>query len=216
MSTTVLISCGDSPDKYTPERIGGALLTASDLGADTGLTWDETQREVFSTREPENPSIDPSLWCAAAGGDELVTLAGDTGADVELSVGGTDSPFMVRQQAWANADVRQYFSKLSDSVVACAGATWTDSDGNSYTLDPIAEFVDIGDESITWKVTITIPDASSGDSTTAFAQQTAARFGGVMMLVQSGATMTTGPDATAPNIALIVRAAGEKMSILTD
>ena len=216
MLAALFVACGESVDTFTPEQLGSALLTTTDLDADTGLTWNETQRDTFDTREPENPSIDPSLWCAEAEGDELATLAGDSGADVELRIGTDETPFIIRQQAWANDDVSEYFSRLSDAVETCAGATWTDGEGNSYSLESIPDFVDIGSESVTWKVTITISDSSTGDSTIAFTQQTAARFGGVMMLVQSGAMMTAGPEASGPNSALIVRAAGDKMSALTN
>ena len=190
---------------FTPQQLSDALLTTSDLG--TG--WTETQRDVFTTREPENPSIDPSLWCPAGKGDELVTLAGQEGADVELSVGTTDSPYMVRQQAWTNADVEQYFTSVKAAVAACSGVTWNDGEGNSYTLQPSTTAPKIGDESISWTVTIQLTGATP---TTSFAEQTAGRFGDVMMVLQGGATPTTGATATAPNYVTIVRGAGDKMA----
>jgi hypothetical protein len=49
-------------------------------------------------------------------------------------------------------------------------------------------------------------------SMTSFSQQTAARFGAIMMVLQGGSTPTTGPAAAAPNYSTIVRAAGDKMA----
>ncbi len=190
----------------TPQQLSGALLTTSDLG--TG--WTETQHDVFTARQPENPSIDPSLWCPSGQGDNLVTLAGQEGADVELSLGTTQSSYMVRQQAWTNADVEQYFTSVKSAVAACTGVTWKDSGSNSYTLQPLTA-PKIGDESISWTVTIQLIGTTP---MTSFSQQTAARFGNVMMVLQGGATPTTGSGATAPNYLTIVRVAGDKMAAL--
>jgi hypothetical protein len=215
MITLVLMSlmlgaCGSdkttTPTTFTPQQLSGALLTTSDLG--TG--WTETQRDVFATRQPENPSIDPSLWCPAGKGDQLVTLAGHEGADVELSSGSRDSPYMVRQQAWTNADVEQYLTSVKAAIGACSGLTWEDSGGNSYTLQPLAA-PETGDESVSWTVTIQL---SGTTPMTSFSQQTAARFGAVMMVLQGGAIATTGPAAAAPNYSMIVRAAGDRMAAL--
>jgi hypothetical protein len=191
---------------FTPQQTSGALLTKGDLG--TG--WTETQRGVFTTRQPENPSIDPSLWCPAGKGDQLVALAGQEGADVELTLGTTSSAYMVRQQAWANADVKQYFTSVSAAVAACTGATWKDSEGNSYTLQPLTA-PKIGDESISWTVTIQLTGTTP---VTWFSQQTAARFGTVMMVLQGSAAPSTGANATAPNYVTILRAAANKMVAL--
>lgn len=67
----------DSPD-LTPEQLSDALLTITDVKGN----WQETQRQYFSERSNENPSIDPSLWCSKAEGvaDRLSTLAGESGA----------------------------------------------------------------------------------------------------------------------------------------
>ena len=191
---------------FTPQQLSDALLTTSDLG--TG--WTETQRDVFTTRQPENPSIDPSLWCPAGKGGQLATLAGQEGADVELGLGATPPSYMVRQQAWTNADVEQYFTAVTDAVAACSGVTWKDSGDNSYTLQP-STAPEIGDESISWTVMIQLTGTSP---ITTLAQQTVARFGAVMMVLQDGATPTTGASATAPDHLTIVRVAGDKMAAL--
>jgi hypothetical protein len=188
----------------TPQQLSEGLLTTTDLGAG----WTETQRDVFTTRQPENPSIDPSLWCPAGKGDQLVALAGQEGADVELTLGTTDFPYMVRQQAWTNADVEQYFTSVQAAVAACTGITWKDSEGNSYTLQPLTAPT-IGDESSSWTVTI---ETTGTTPMTSFSQQTAARFGTVMMVLQGGATQTAGAGATAPNYLAIVQVAGDKMA----
>lgn len=191
---------------FTAEQLSDVLLTSNDLG--TG--WAETQRDVFSGREAENPSIDPSLWCPAGHGDQLATLAGQQGADVELSLGPTDVPYMIRQQAWTNADVERYFTSVADAVTSCSGATWNDAEGNSYMLQPL-EAPTIGDESTSWTVTIEVTGTTP---TISFVQQTAARFGAVMMVLQGGATPTTEPDSSGPNYLLVVRVAGDKMTAL--
>lgn len=208
---TTTTAATTTPTTFTPQQLGGALLTARDLSAE-GFVWTETQRDVFTTRQPENPSIDPSLWCPNGKGELMVTLAGQAGADVELQLDTTGKgiAYMVRQQAWTNADVEQYFSSVKSAVAACSGVTWKDSEGNSYTLQPLTA-PKIGDESISWTVTIQLIGTSP---TTSFSQQTAARLGAVMTVLQGGATPTTDPAATAPNYVLLVRVAGDKMAAL--
>ncbi|MGZ4805481.1 MAG: hypothetical protein ACXV5U_03785 [Ilumatobacteraceae bacterium] len=203
-STSTTTTTASTP--LTAQQLSRVLLTTSDLGSG----WTETQRDVFSTRQPENPSIDPSLWCPAGQGDKLATLAGQEGADVELTLGTTHSPYMVRQQAWTNADVQQYFTSVKSAVTVCTGVTWKDSERNSYTLQPLTGPT-LGDESISWTVTIQLIGTTP---MTFFSQQTAARFGTVMMVLQGSATPTTGASATAPNYVTIVRGAGNKMAAL--
>lgn len=94
------------------------MLSTSDLNAE-GFVWTESQRDVFTTRQPENPSIDPSLWCPDGKGDLLVTLAGQVGADIEMQLGTTGNAYMAHQQAWTNADVEQYFTSVKSAVAAC-------------------------------------------------------------------------------------------------
>ena len=216
VASLLFAACGDDSDstdttapngsEVTLQQLSDALLTETDLGDDLGGTWTETQRDMFTTREPENPSIDPSLWCDEADGDALVTLAGDSGADVELKFGDETSPFMVRQQAWSNGDVDSYFAAIKDAVDACDGTTWTDEEGNSYTMGP-TQVPTIGDESVSWGITIELVE---GDQPASIALQTVAKFDNVIMVLQGGAS--TGSDASAPNYTLIARAAGDKMA----
>jgi hypothetical protein len=205
-ATTATTTSTGTASTFTPQQLSGALLTMSDLG--TG--WTESQRDVFTTRQPENPSIDPSLWCAAGNGEQLATLAGQEGADVELSLGANRVAYMIRQQAWTNTAVEQYLSSVKAAVGACSGVTWKDGDGNSYTLQPLTA-PKIGDDSIAWTVTIELIGPTP---MTSFSQLTAARFGSAMMVLQGGAIPTTGASATAPNYLTIVRVAGDKMTTL--
>ncbi len=212
-----LVGCGEdraatttttTSPAFTPQQLSDALLTTDDL-AGLGPGWTETQRDVFTTRQPENPSIDPSLWCPAGKAEELVTLAGEEGADVELISGGSESPYIVRQQAWANADVERYLASVKAAVDACSGVTWDDGSGNSYTLAPSPTVPPIGDDSVSWRVTIELTGTTPSMS---FTDQTASRFGDVMMVLQGGATPTTGPEASGPNYVLLARGAGDKMA----
>lgn len=197
---------------YTSTQLGAALLTVGDLG-DLGTTWTESQRDVFTVREPENPSIDPSLWCPAGKGNELVALAGPAGADVELTLDNPDAPYLVRQQAWSNADVREYLAAVKAAVTACTGETWKDEGGNAYTLQPAASVPAVGDDSVSWRVTI---ELTGGQGTSmSFTDQTAARFGDALMVLQAGATPATGPGVAAPNYVAVLRTAAGKMSELS-
>jgi hypothetical protein len=216
IASLLLAACGDDSDssdttapngsEVTLQQLSDALLTETDLGDDMGGTWMETQRDMFTTREPENPSIDPSLWCDEADGDALVALAGEEGADVELKFGDEASPFMVRQQAWSNGDVDSYFTAVREAVDVCDGTTWTDQEGNSYTMGP-TQVPTIGDESVSWGITIDLVEADQPASITL---QTVAKFGNVIMVLQGGASKE--PDGSAPNYTLIARAAGDKVT----
>lgn len=212
-ATVILAGCGDddtSSDTSTPssgytlQQLSDALLTAEDLGEG----WSETQRTMFETREPENPSIDPSLWCNEDTGASLVDLAGDQGSDVELQLGDPDAVLVVRQQAWTNASVDAYLTAVENAIAECEGKTWKDVEGNSYTLET-TEASSIGDASINWSIRIEMVDATQPAT---LALQTVARFGEVIMVLQSGAAMAENPDIEVPNYSLIVEAAGEKMS----
>ncbi len=103
----------------------------------------------------------------------------------------------MRQQAWINADVERYLASVKAAVDACSGVTWNDDGGNSYTLAPSTTVPAIGDDSVSWRVTIdltrTTPSMLSTD-------QTASRFGDMMMVLQGGAIPTVGPDASRPQL----------------
>jgi hypothetical protein len=181
-----VVGCARSAEgqKPTPAQLSDALLTITDL--DGG--WSESQRQFFDTRSPENPSIDPSIWCpeSAEVTKNLVDLAGDAGADVEMSIE-TDSggPRIMRLQAWANDDVRDYFKDASEAARLCDGVTNTDDSGATSTTALIIGR-DIGDESISWSDTIIPPPGTEKDKRQVVGRTTIARFGDIIMVLQLG------------------------------
>jgi hypothetical protein len=181
-----IVGCTRSAEgqKPTPEQLSEALLTITDLEGD----WSESQRQFFDTRSPENPSIDPSIWCAESAEvtKDLVGLAGEAGADVEMS-SQTDSgdPRMMRLQAWANDDVQDYFRDASEAARICDGVSNTDDSGAVSTTALITGR-DIGDESISWSDTVVPPPGTEKDKRQVVGRTTIARFGEVIMVLQLG------------------------------
>jgi hypothetical protein len=195
----------------TPQKLSDALLTVTDMPSG----WSESQRDVFTTRAPENPSIDPSIWCSAAStsAKNLVTLAGNSGADVEMSFAmGSGPNRMMRLQAWSNADVSKYFSAAAESVHTCDGASWTDSDGAS-TTDVVIPGHTIGDQSISWSETVTPPAGTGKDKFESLGRTTIARFGNILMVLQLGdaAPVGTGTLMADADWWAIVEKAGTKL-----
>lgn len=182
----VLTGCQRSIEKQvaSPATISEALPTITDMPGD----WDETQRQVFDERGPENPSIDPSVWCPAAAdlGDELVVLAGQSGADVEMQANTASGlPRMMRLQAWTNDDVDEYVDTAAEAVGLCDGATITDPNGTVETFS-IIDGREIGDESVSWEQTATPPPGLQGDKFQTVGRTTIARFGSIVMVLQLG------------------------------
>lgn len=108
--TLMGVSCTHSAEGQlpTPEMISDVLPTVTEMPGE----WDETQRQVFETREPEYPSIDPSVWCPDSDmvTKNLVELAGDSAADVEMQARIENGAVrMLRLQASANDDMVAYF-----------------------------------------------------------------------------------------------------------
>ena len=189
------VSCTRSAEGQlpTPEMISDVLPTITDMPGE----WDETQRQVFETREPENPSIDPSVWCPDSDmvTKNLVELAGESGADVEMqarSEGGTVR--MMRLQAWANDDVEAYFRDAKEAARICDGAEVT-SESGAVEKYAIVVGRDIGDESISWMQTTTPPLATQGDKMEVIGRTTIARFGSIIMVMQLGDVAFTGQTA---------------------
>jgi hypothetical protein len=187
-----LAGCQRSIEKQvvTPATISEALPSITDMPGD----WDETQRQVFDERGPENPSIDPSVWCPAAAdlGDELVVLAGQSGADVEMQAeSASGSPRMMRLQAWTNGDVDEYFDTAEEAALRCDGATITDPNGTIETMS-IIDGREIGDESVSWEQTVTPPPGLQGDKFQTVGRTTIARFGSIVMVLQLGDAAWTG------------------------
>ena len=174
----------------TPEMISDVLPTITDMPGN----WDESQRQVFDVRGPENPSIDPSVWCPAAGmvTENLVDLAGQSGADVEMmSKGPSGTPRMMRLQAWANDDVEDYFRDAREAVMICDGQSVTADSGAVETYS-VVEGRDIGDESISWVQKTTPPPATQSEKMESVSRTTIARFGSIIMVMQLGDVAFTG------------------------
>lgn len=193
VSGVILVSgCSKSADK-SPQGLSERLLGITDMAGD----WRETQRDVYSTRSNENPSIDPSVWCpdAATEAAKLTKLAGDAGADVEMQAesNGKEIPRLMRLQAWRNDSVRQYFETVQTVVNICDGAKWTQDPGVSEEMWKI-DGPEVGDESVSWGSGTTPP--SGTDKATASGRTTVARLGEVIMVLQIG-DFTTDPKSEA-------------------
>ena len=177
----------------TPAMISDALPTITDMPGD----WRETQRQAFDTRGPENPSIDPSVWCPAATmvTGNLVELAGGAGADVEMQFTGSSSGSrLMRLQGWANDNAVEYYADAKEAARICDGATSTDESG-AVTSTTIIENRDIGDESISWAETTTPPEGTQQDKLEWVSRTTIARFGAIIMVLQLGDAAPTGTGA---------------------
>ena len=187
----IALGCTDNKEETmpTPAELSGALLSITDMEG----SWNETQRQVFTTREAENPSIDPSVWCpqAAESSKDLVNLAGQSGADVEMSLAGEqDVRRMMRLQAWSNADVQDYFDELSKAVDDCNGRTTVDGDGITTTAAVITGR-ELGDESVSWSQRI-VPPSGKDKVFDSVGRTTVARFGDVIMVLQIGDAVASG------------------------
>jgi hypothetical protein len=216
--SVVLVSCTKSATGQmpTPDMLSDALPTITDMPGE----WSETQRQVFNERGPENPSIDPSIWCADAATvtKNLVDLAGDTGADVEMqAVMVGDTPRLMRLQAWANDEVVAYFRDAKEAVRICDGKKLTDTDGSTVEYDVISAH-DIGDESISWKQTTVPPASTEGEKMSSISRTTIARFGSIVMILQMGDMATSGTSTLMPEDEWwdIVELAGGKLDDLDE
>lgn len=182
-----------SGEKPSPEQISDALPTITDFEGD----WKEIQRQVFEVRAAENPSLDPSIWCPAAGEvtKNLEELAGQSGADVEMSIEKSGQPTsLMRIQAWSNDDVNAYFGDSAEAVRICDGATMTDESGATRSTKLITAR-DIGDESISWSEETLPPPATQGEKLASIGRTTIARFGDILMIAQVGTVNWTGAQS---------------------
>ena len=185
--TGTLVGCTKSADQ-SPETLSEGLLGITDMPGE----WQETQRDVFSQRGVENPSIDPSTWCpdasdAAAGLDDL---AGDAGADVEMQmqVDGSEVPRMMRLQAWRNDSVREYFEGIVTVVNICDNAKWTEEPDVTQETWKI-DGPEVGDESVSWGAQLVPPEGK--EMAASMGRTTVARIGDVIMVLQIGDFMAT-------------------------
>lgn len=180
--------------------------------------WNETQRQVYETRSVENPSLDPSVWCADATEvtKDLPGLAGSSGADVEMQASDTtDGARMMRLQAWSNDDVEKYFDAAAEAVRICDGKSLTDSDGVGRSW-AIVKDRDIGDESISWVDSTIPPPSTQGDKFESIGRTVIARFGGIIMVMQMGDANWTGTTEQMDEDAwwAVVELAGKKLAVL--
>ena len=187
-----IASCAKTADK-SPAGLADRLLGITDMPGD----WQETQRDLFTTRSNENPSIDPSVWCPASKDEAatLIDLAGVAGADVEMQMqsGGKEMPRLMRLQAWRNEDVRQYFERVQTVVNICDGAKWTEEPGVTQEMWKI-DGPNVGDESVSWGTTTAPP--SGLDKASSTGRTTVARLGEIIMVLQIG-DYATGADLAA-------------------
>ena len=191
---------------YTPEQLEAVLLTATDLGTD----WTETQRGAFTTREPENPSVEQSLsLCpqAAEQAERLGELASDAGADVELEQATEGAAHMLRQQAWSDDQVQQYFTTLDEAITMCVGSSW-EADGNEVSLEAL-EAPALGDESTSVAAVATLGEGA--EATTWTSRLTVARFGTALMAVSD---IIVGGPVPEPEWSTIVQTAGDQFAEL--
>mgnify|MGYP006289734529 FL=1 len=156
--------------------------------------WRVAQRQVFDERGPENPSLDPSVWCpdSADANGNLEEYAGQVDADVEMQFLGTaPGPRLMRLQAWANENSGKYLTDAVSAARVCDGATSTDSSGAVSTTTVIANR-DIGDQSVSWAQTVTPPPGTEKDKMESMSRTTIARFGSIVMVLQLGDVAPTG------------------------
>ena len=182
-----------SGQKPTPEQISDALPTITDFEGD----WAETQRQVFEMRDPENPSLDPSVWCSAVAEltANLPELAGQAGADVEMSLQQSGQPTsLMRIQAGSNDDVDTYFGNAAEAARICDGTSSIDEIGVTMTTRLISNR-DIGDESISWSDETVPPPSTQKDKMASIGRTTIARFGDILMIAQVGTVNWTGAQA---------------------
>lgn len=198
----------------TPAMISDVLPTITDMPGN----WDESQRQVFDVRGPENPSIDPSVWCPASSmvTGNLVDLAGQSGADVEMaSKGPAGTPRLMRLQAWANDESEAYFGDAREAAMICDGEKVTAESG-AVEQYSVVEGRDIGDESVSWLQKTTPPPATQGEKMESVGRTTIARFGSIIMVMQIGDVAFTGSTEAMDEDEWwsIVELAGKKLDTL--
>ena len=184
-----------SAGQKSAEELSKFLLTVTDMPKG----WEETQRQVFDERSNENPSIDPSVWCADAATEskDLVALSGDAGADVEMNWTGGSGPRMMRLQAWSNKDVRQYMDMVKASVEACDGVSATDDIGVLTETKKITGR-DVWDDSVSWSDRTVPPAGTWKDKFESIGRTTVARRGEVIMVMQLGDSAPAGTARLMP------------------
>jgi hypothetical protein len=208
----LLASCSDDTSEVViaNERLATGLLTVEDLGEG----WAETQRTRFEMREPENPSIDPSLWCPQADRTalRLVDLAGDAGVDVEFEKVSKGSSRYVRLQAWSNTEVGDFMTAVDKALAECDGVAWNDGSGTTYTITALRAPT-VGDEVINWEIDI-ITGTPTGE-VASLSRMSVFRIGEAVGVIQEGGMGDAGATTNDDRTALIVMAADKLAGSLT-
>ncbi|NBN90522.1 MAG: hypothetical protein EBU67_08870 [Actinobacteria bacterium] len=188
----LVAGCTKSADK-SPESLVKGLLDITDMPGE----WQETQRDAFTSRTNENPSIDPSIWCPDASDEAagLTELAGAAGADVEMQMqlDNAEAPRLMRLQAWRNESVREYFTRVVAVVNICDDAKWTEDPGVTQEMWKI-DGPEVGDESVSWGSGLVPPKGK--EMAASMGHTTVARIGDVIMVLQIGDYRTTPTSET--------------------
>lgn len=175
---------GTGSEPPTIEELSDALLIITDMDGD----WNETQRQTFVTRSNENPSIDPSIWCPDAEqiAKPLTTLAGDSGADVEMQYTGlVTGARLLRQQAWHDDNATDYLETVKAVIDTCDAKTWTDEDGVTYTFTKIPD-PGVGDEAAGFSTEMNPPESTQGEKYGSVGRAMIVRVGDTVMVLQAG------------------------------
>jgi hypothetical protein len=154
---------GSRPDRVrTPEELGQALLTATDLGSG----WTQVERTVGSSAKPTvttKPGEATAELCPQAAAQEVIlaSVENDPGARVVfVSARATDTtPLGVIEQLWSGANAKSVFASMKTALATCAGTSWTAKDGETLTVTPLAG-PSTGTESLSYVETAAEPGGS--------------------------------------------------------
>jgi hypothetical protein len=156
------------------------------------------------------------VWCpdASEAAVRLDELAGQAGADVELSRDDGGS-YAVRQQAWSDGNVEEYFDTVVDAIETCDGASWTADDGTTPSLGRL-DSPEVGDESVSMLAS-SVLSTPQGERTFQM-RVIVARFGSTLMVLQDGELLAADgqPLSTQADWALTVSTAATKLGRLDD
>lgn len=209
-------SCKTANDnsEVTPTRISDALLSITDL--DTG--WSQSSRQVYTSRASDNPAID-TQWCpgAMASAAQLIQLAGDRGALVDLKFAGSiPSSRTLSEDAWNDENAQSFMSKIKAVIDSCNGKTWTDEVGVTATLTKTSGR-SFGDDSAGFSVAITPPASMAKQKFPEVCRTIAVRTGSTIMILEvwDSSKSNVMPDAISGSAwTSIVGAATDKLAKL--
>lgn len=194
-----------------PENLSEQLLGVTDLES----KWNETQRQVFTDRGNENPSIDASMMCpeAKATADTFANLAGDRGADVEMEMKGvTAGAILLREQAWSNENAKNFLAAVKEAVTLCDGKEWTDDMGVTNSV-AVLEDPKVGDDSVSWANESSPPASVGKEKPSGVGRNMVTRIGDVVLVLQAGSysVQNQGPLMSLEDWKVLVTRAFKKM-----